>query len=180
LLEVYERRILFASKKSSAGTAVRCMLEVYKELVANIKKLDKEIKNQCASTEKLLMTIPGVGPVTALTFTSEIGKPGRFKRSRKVGAYLGMTPKQYSSGETTKMGRISKTGPTTLRSLLVEAGMVILTRTHSWSKLKAWEQKLKKTWNKKSSCCCRQGIRSHNALHDGNRQTIPVYSQQTR
>jgi len=60
--------------------------------------LDMEIKNHCTSTEKLLMTISGVGHIIALTFTSEIGKPGRFQGSRKVGAimhHMMVTGKQF-------------------------------------------------------------------------------------
>jgi transposase len=98
------------------------------------------------------MTVPGIGPVTALTYKTEIFDPSRFQDSRTVGAYLGMTPKQYSSGETTKLGRISKCGNGELRFLLTEAGLVILTRSNKWSKLKAWGLRiLRKKGIKKAS-----------------------------
>jgi transposase len=89
-----------------------------------------------------LMTIPGIGPITAMTYKAEIFDPTRFSDSRTVGAYLGMTPKQYSSGEIHKQGRISKCGSKELRSLLTEAGVVVLTRSQKWSKVKAWGLKL--------------------------------------
>lgn len=122
--------------------ALKELLDNYMRLVESVKKLDKKVKSLCKEKEDLLMTIPGIGAITALTFTSEIGNEKRFSSSRQVGAYIGMTPKQYSSGETEKMGRISKTGPTNLRSLLVEAGMVVLTRSEKWSTLKAWGMKI--------------------------------------
>lgn len=93
-------------------------------------------------TTRLLMTAQGIGPITALTYQAEIFDPARFPNSRSVGAYLGMTPTQYSSGETQKQGRISKCGSRELRSLLTEAGVVVLTRSQKWSKLKAWGMKI--------------------------------------
>ena len=83
------------------------------------------------------MRVPGIGPVTALTYKAEIFDPTRFKKSHSVGAYLGMTPTQYASGETQRQGRTSKCGSKKLRFLLVEAGIVILTRSKKWSKLQA-------------------------------------------
>ncbi len=91
---------------------------------------------------RLLMTIPGVGMITALSFMVVLQNPRRFLNSRDVGAYLGMTPRQYSSGEVQKTGRISKCGHGQMRSLLVEAGTVMLTRTKSWCKPKAWALKI--------------------------------------
>jgi transposase len=91
-----------------------------------------------------LMTHPGVGVVTATTYKAEIDDPTRFKKSRSVGAYLGMTPKQYSSGEIVKQGRVSKSGSKELRALLHESGMVLITRTKAKSKLKSWGLKKKR------------------------------------
>jgi transposase len=120
------------------------MLELFDMLDQKIDRLDKELL-QIAHRDKdvrLLMTAQGVGPITALTYKAEIFDPSRFLNSRAVGAYLGMTPMQYSSGETQKQGRISKCGSSELRSLLTEAGNAILTRSQKWSKLKAWGFKL--------------------------------------
>ena len=89
------------------------------------------------------MTVDGVGPVTALTFKAVIDDPYRFKKSRSVGAYLGMTPTQYSSGETVKQGRVSKCGPKELRTLLHEAGRNVITICKKPSKLKSWGMKKK-------------------------------------
>jgi transposase len=129
-----------------AAKSIEQLLLVLKDLLEAIKNFDKEIAMQtkeCPQAQ-LLMTIPGVGPITSLRFIAEIGDVARFSRSKSVGAYVGMTPRQYSSGETQKQGRISKCGPKELRSLLMEVGIIILTRTKSWSKLKAWGLKLMK------------------------------------
>jgi len=120
------------------------ILEIFDVLTKKITQLDLELL-QIAQQDKnacLLMTAQGIGPITALTYQAEIFDPTRFPNSRTVGAYLGMTPTQYSSGETQKQGRISKCGSNELRSLLTEAGVVILTRSKKWSKLKAWGLKL--------------------------------------
>ena len=62
------------------------------------------------TTCRRLMTVPGVGALVAITFTSAVDEPGRFTRSRTVGAHFGLTPKKYQSGETDVTGGISKVG----------------------------------------------------------------------
>src|ERR1700692_3865526 len=84
------------------------------------------------------MTAPGVGPITALCFLATIDDPTRFKRSRSVGAYVGLTTRRYASGEIDWTGRVSKCGDAMLRSYLYEAANVLLTRVAKWSTLKAW------------------------------------------
>jgi transposase len=84
------------------------------------------------------MTAPGVGPITVLCFLATIDDPTRFKRSRSVGAYLGLTTRGYASGEIDWTGRISKCGDRMLRSYLYEAASVMLTGVARWSALKAW------------------------------------------
>ena len=84
------------------------------------------------------MSVPGVGPVTALTFCSAVDDPARFSRSRAVGAHFGLTPRRYQSGETDRVGQISKQGDGLARQALYEAASVLLTRTSRWSSLKAW------------------------------------------
>lgn len=124
--------------------SIQCLLEAFNKIVEEIEKLDKkmvEIAYQDREVQRL-MTVPGIGPVTALTYQTEIFDATRFKESRAVGAYLGMTPTQYASGETQRQGKTSKCGSKELRFLLVEAGIVILTRSKKWSRLKAWGLKM--------------------------------------
>jgi len=85
-----------------------------------------------------LMTIPGVGALTAITFLTTIDDPDRFQRSRDVGAHLGLTPRKYASGETDRNGAISRCGDVMLRTILYQAALALLTRTKRWSALKAW------------------------------------------
>jgi len=96
------------------------------------------------SESRRLMTVPGVGPVTALAFRAAIDDPSRFKRSRSVGAYLGLTPRRHASGEIDWNGRISKCGEAMVRSYLFEAAGVLLTRVPRWCRLKAWGLRLSK------------------------------------
>jgi transposase len=74
------------------------------------------------------MTVPGVGPLTALAFVTTVDDPARFRRSSSVGAYLGLTPRRHQSGERDVSGRISKCGDRLTRSYLFEAANVLLTR----------------------------------------------------
>jgi transposase len=90
------------------------------------------------------MTAPGIGPITALCYLAIIDDPTRFKRSRSVGAYVGLTSRRYASGEVDWTGRISKCGDAMLRSYLYEAAGVLLTRVAKWSVLKAWGMRVAK------------------------------------
>ena len=85
-----------------------------------------------------LMTIPGVGALAAVTFRTTIDDPKRFRRSRDVGAHLGLTPRKYASGETDRNGSITRMGDANTRAVLYQAGLALLTRSQKWSKLKAW------------------------------------------
>lgn len=91
-----------------------------------------------------LMTIPGVGPVVSLAFTSTIDVPARFRNSKAVGPVLGLTPRLNQSGESNRVGRISLCGDAMMRSLLYEAAQVMLTRVKKWSWLKAWAMNVAK------------------------------------
>lgn len=91
-----------------------------------------------------LMTIPGVGPVVALTFRATVDVPARFKNSKKVGAAFGLTPSQNQSGESNRMGGISKCGDEMMRVMLYEAAQAMLTRSAKWSWLKAWAMNIAK------------------------------------
>jgi len=89
-----------------------------------------------------LMTVPGVGPVVALTYRATVDVPARFKNSRAVGAVLGLTPCKYQSGESDHTGAISKCGDEMMRVMLYEAAQILLVRSTQWSWLKAWAMKI--------------------------------------
>jgi len=85
-----------------------------------------------------LMTIPGVGPVVALTYRATVDVPSRFKNSKAVGAVFGLTPSKYQSGEIDRTGGISRCGDEMMRAMLYEAAHILLVRTTKWSWLRAW------------------------------------------
>lgn len=89
-----------------------------------------------------LMTIPGVGPVVALTYRATVDVPARFRRSKAVGAVFGLTPAQYQSGEVDRTGAISRCGDEMMRTALYEAAQVMLTHSVKWSWLKAWAMQI--------------------------------------
>jgi transposase len=89
-----------------------------------------------------LMTIPGVGPVVALTYRATVDVPARFRSSKAVGAVLGLTPCKYQSGEINRSGAISKCGDEMMRVMLYEAAQILLVRSAKWSWLKAWAMQI--------------------------------------
>src|SRR6516162_9034527 len=91
-----------------------------------------------------LMTIPGVGPVVALTYRVTVDVPARFRNSKAVGAVFGLTPAKYQSGENERTGAISRCGDEMMRMMLYEAAQSMLVRSTKWSWLKAWAMKIAK------------------------------------
>jgi transposase len=89
-----------------------------------------------------LMTIPGIGPVVALTYRATVDVPARFKNSKAVGAVFGLTPSKYQSGEVERTGAISRCGDEMMRMMLYEAAQIVLVRSAKWSWLKAWAMKI--------------------------------------
>lgn len=87
---------------------------------------------------RLLMSIPGIGAVTATSFVAAIEDPANFRNSRSVGAWVGLTTRRYQSGEVEYDGHISRRGDRHLRWLLYEAAAIILTRVRSESSLRTW------------------------------------------
>jgi transposase len=89
-----------------------------------------------------LMTVPGVGPVVALTYRATVDVPARFQRSKSVGAVFGLTPARDQSGETDRPGAISRCGDAMMRTMLYEAAQSMLVHSTRWSWLKAWAMKI--------------------------------------
>jgi transposase len=114
-------------------TARTAVLSAVAAIDADIKKMAR-VSGAC----RRLMTIPGVGQLTALAFTAAVDDPERFRRSRDIGAYLGLVPRRYQSGEVDYIGSISKCGDRRMRTLLYEAANVMLTRYKGPLKLKDW------------------------------------------
>ena len=126
--------------------AIRPLLEARKAIEQQVDDLDRKVHKLARNDVQVrrFMTVPGVGSITALCFKATIDDPTRFKRSRSVGAYIGLTTRRHASGEIDWSGRISKCGDAMLRMYLFEAAGVLLTRVPKWSGLKAWGAKLTK------------------------------------
>ena len=113
-----------------AGWAARRredLLRLLADLDDQISELDVAV-SQAAEVHpqaRLLMTQPGVGPVTALAFVLTIGEVSRFRRSSQVASYVGLIPREHSSGGKQRLGSISKQGNRFLRQLLVEAAQTV-------------------------------------------------------
>lgn len=135
---------LLTNHNAALQDTMRTLLKARSGLLEQQKVLDK----RCASfarnntITRRLMTVPGVGVITALMFQAEIDDPLRFKKSRDVGVHVGLTPRRYASGEIDRPGSISKCGNTALRTLLFEASVTMLTRSGKWSRLKSWGVRL--------------------------------------
>jgi transposase len=120
--------------------AMAGLLAARNAVLEAIAAIDRDMKRLVRSSEacRRLMTIPGVGRLTALAFVAAIDEPERFRRSRDVGAYLGLVPRRYQSGEVDYTGSISKCGDRRVRTLLYEAANVMLTRYRGELALKDW------------------------------------------
>lgn len=125
-----------------------CMLRARAALWAEYLVLNKLVVQMAMRDElcRRFMAIPGVGPVTALSFSSAIDDPARFRRSRDVAAYFGLTSKRWQSGTSIDIkGRISKAGDPDVRRALYEAASAMLTRFKGSDRIKSWGLKLAKT-----------------------------------
>ena len=89
-----------------------------------------------------LMTVPGVGPVVALTYRATVDVPARFRKSKSVGAVFGLTCSRDQSGERDRPGAISRCGDEMMRAMLYEAAQAMLLRSAKWSWLKAWAMQI--------------------------------------
>ncbi|CAM3283288.1 IS110 family transposase [Sphingomonas antarctica] len=124
-------------------------------LVTQLEHLDTEIKDADAAIARLakndpvataLMSIPGIGPVTASALVASVGDPSGFAGPRQFAAFLGLVPRQNSSGGKPRLGRISKMGNAYLRKLLVVgAHAVLYHRARHADPLRCWAQKLMET-----------------------------------
>lgn len=109
------------------------MREQFNRLTKQVLDIVRE-ENTC----RHLMSVPGVGPITALAHRATLDDPGRLATSRAVGAHLGLTPGRYPSGETDRQGRISRCGDALARTALYGAAHTLLVRSRTWSRLRAW------------------------------------------
>ncbi len=123
------------------------LLDARSMLYRTYVQLDNAVRGMARQDPvcRRLMSVPGVGPVTSLTFKTAVDNPSRFRSSRTVAAHFGLTPRRYQSGEMDNPGRISKAGDPAVRQALYGAAHALMTRSDAWSVLKAWGLRLAKT-----------------------------------
>jgi transposase len=126
---------------------VEPLLSVLAAMLTALARLTKQVMHLVKKETvcRRLMSVPGVGPITALAFRATIDRPDRFRRSRDVGAHLGLTPARYQSGETDIQGKISRCGDELARTALYEAAHTLLVRSKKWSSLRVWGMKIAKS-----------------------------------
>jgi transposase len=131
------------------------MLRVIEDLAGDWRRLDERIEGLTGEIEALarhdsacerLMTVPGIGPIISSAMVAAIGTGDVFSKGRDFGAWLGLVPKQISTGDRTILGKISRRGNRYLRVLFVQAAWVVLIRPKSWERhgLKSWIEAAKK------------------------------------
>ena len=125
---------------------VEPLLAILATMLRELTRLTKQVLDIVRKEMvcRRLMSVPGVGPITALAFRATIDRPDRFRSSRQVGAHLGLTPSRYQSGETDIQGRVSRCGDELARTALYEAAHSLLVRSSKWSSLRAWGMKVAK------------------------------------
>ena len=130
--------------RPEVAAVVRPMLEAWRGLRRQVAAYDVALRAEAKgrSEVRLLMSVPGVGAITALAFASAVDDPSRFGSSRDVGAHFGLTPRRHQSGEADRVGAISRWGDGMARTYLYEAANVLLGRVRRWSPLKAWAVRL--------------------------------------
>lgn len=126
--------------------AVSALLTALEAVSTQIAALDRRVAEivRASPVCRLLTSVPGVGVVTALAFMATVEDPGRFGRSRSLGAYVGLTPRRYQSGERDVTGSISRQGDGLLRHYLYEAANCLLTTVRQPSALRSWGLRLMK------------------------------------
>ena len=159
---------------STLTAVAEALLAARETLGEQLRDLEKRLRDLAREDERarLLMSVPGVGVVVALTFAAAVDDPDRFRSSKTVGAHFGLTPKRYRSGETDVTGRISKVGDATVRTTLYEAAHIILTRPVKGSALKSWAARLaRRTGMRKAKVALARklAVVMHRMLVDGTR-----------
>lgn len=136
----------FVADDASVKPLVEPLLAILATMLSELARLTKQVLDivRGEAVCRRLISVPGVGPITALAFRATIDRPDRFRRSRDVGAHLGLTPARYQSGETDIQGKVSRCGDELARTALYEAAHTLLVRSKKWSSLRAWGMRIAK------------------------------------
>jgi transposase len=149
--KITSRRFAERIKELVAGhptleALAEAVLAAHAVLLREFNGFERRVRTMARHDAKarLLMSVPGVGTIVALSYACAIDDPGRFKSSKQVGPHFGLTPKRYQSGETDYTGRISKAGDKGVRTALYQSAHIILTKPVKGSALKSWAMRLAK------------------------------------
>ena len=136
----------FVADDASVKPLVEPLLAILATMLSELARLTKQVLDivRGEAVCRRLISVPGVGPITALAFRATIDRPDRFRRSRDVGAHLGLTSARYQSGETDIQGKVSRCGDELARTALYEAAHTLLVRSKKWSSLRAWGMRIAK------------------------------------
>ncbi|MBU1223457.1 MAG: IS110 family transposase [Gammaproteobacteria bacterium] len=144
----FAARVMTLSEKADAliQELMRGLLAVRGTLLVEHQRMHRLVVKATLADPvcRRLMTVPGVGPIAALSFRTGVDDPQRFKRSRTVGAHFGMTPRRYQSGEVDYTGRISKCGDREVRQALYDAAGSLLRRCRKTCALRTWGLRIMK------------------------------------
>jgi transposase len=144
IFQVNVRRLL--AGEDALATIVLPLLESWRVMRARTAELDRSLLRKVRDDAdcRRLMTAPGVGAIVAASYVAAVESPNNFKRSRDVGAWVGLTPRRYQSGEMDYDGHISRRGDKRLRALLYGSAVIILTRVRKKSSLRSWGLSVRK------------------------------------
>lgn len=123
---------------------LRPLIAVVDRLDSEVVALDRRIAACAKASEpcRRLMTVPGVGPLVAMTYVASMDDPTRFSKSRDVGAHFGLTPRRWQSGEMDWSGGISRAGDASVRRALYQAANALIHHSRGWCALKSWAVRL--------------------------------------
>lgn len=144
--KTFERRVVdHLVERPDLDVIVSPLLEAWRAGRAQVARQESAIRRIVRNDPRcqLLMTVPGVGYLTAVGYVGAIGDPATFKSGRTVAAWIGLTPRRYQSGAMNQQGRISRQGDKLLRAYLYEAAAHILTRSKTDSALRRWGLRLR-------------------------------------
>jgi hypothetical protein len=178
----FAKRVRELELPDELSDAVEPLLKAHEQVCAQIEEVDKKVTHAVKSDERVqrLTSVPSVGPVTAATFIALVDDIGRFDSKAKLSSYLGLVPREYSSGEKQQRGHITKAGNSRMRSLLVECAWGVLRRRNPKSEpLEQWAHRgaPRQAHRRRGS---RSKARRHPVRHDQERSRLRARQTQAR
>src|SRR5216683_671137 len=174
----FDVRVLeLLAKRSRLLAMVRPMLAARAALRQQCDVLHRMVLKavRASAVCRRLLSVPGVGPIVALTYATGVNDPARFIHSRDIGPHFGLTPRKYAPGEIDRNGSITKAADGAVREVLVQAALTLLTRVQRWSALKSLGHGRRQTSRaaSRNRRSCAQ-TRDHLASHVGRQHDVQL------